>query len=66
MLEELCEARGHAERADMIADHDERTGRAVDLLSALTGLAMAASAGGGCAAGARGLALADDRGARWL
>ncbi len=41
LLEELCERRGHANRADKIADHDERTGRAADLLSVMTGLAMA-------------------------
>jgi CBS domain containing-hemolysin-like protein len=44
-LEELSAARGHPSRADQIAHRDERTERAVEGLSVLTGLALAALLG---------------------
>jgi CBS domain containing-hemolysin-like protein len=44
-LEDLCERRGHARRADEIARFDERTERAVESLATLTGLALAAMLG---------------------
>lgn len=44
-LEELCERRGHAERADAIAADQERTERAAEALSTLTVLVLAALLG---------------------
>ena len=44
-LEEICAARGHSDRADAIAHHDERTERAAEALAVLTGLGLAALLG---------------------
>ncbi|MBX6312501.1 MAG: HlyC/CorC family transporter [Isosphaeraceae bacterium] len=44
-LEELCEDRGHPERADEIAHLDARTERAAEALAVLTGLGLAALLG---------------------
>ena len=44
-LEEVCAARGHAERVEDVAHHDERTERAVEVLAVTTGLALAALLG---------------------
>jgi CBS domain containing-hemolysin-like protein len=44
-LEEICERRGHAERADKIARHDDGTERAAEALGVLTGLGLAALLG---------------------
>ncbi len=44
-LEEVCQRRGHPDRADAIAHLDERTERAAEALAVLTGLALAALLG---------------------
>ncbi len=44
-LEEVCAARGHAERVDDVTHHDERTERAAEVLAVTTGLALAALLG---------------------
>ena len=50
-LEEVCERRGHPDRADEIAHLDERTERAAEALAVLTGLALAALLGATVGAG---------------
>jgi CBS domain containing-hemolysin-like protein len=54
-LEELCEANGRPERADVIAHHDEKAERAAGALSVLTGLALAALLGAAAARAVPGL-----------
>jgi len=44
-LEDVCERRGHPDRADAIAHQDERTERSAEALAVLTGLALAALLG---------------------
>src|SRR5262249_47168530 len=44
-LEDLCAARGHPERADLIARQDEKTERAAEALAVVTGLMLAATLG---------------------
>ena len=44
-LEDVCEARGHAARADDVAHHDERTEHASETLAVVTGLMLAALLG---------------------
>lgn len=44
-LEELCDARGVPERAEVIGHNDERTERAAEVLATLTGLLLAALLG---------------------
>jgi CBS domain containing-hemolysin-like protein len=44
-LEDLAERRGRPERADEVARHDERTERAAEVMSVLTGLLLAAELG---------------------
>lgn len=56
-LEDLCEARGHADRADAVAHLDEATERAAEALAVLTGLALAALLGVVAARAAPGLAV---------
>jgi CBS domain containing-hemolysin-like protein len=44
-LEEVCAERGHPDRADDVAHHDEQTERSAEVLAVLTGLMLAALLG---------------------
>ncbi len=55
LLEEICESRGHPDRADAIAHHDEKVERSAEALAVLTGLALAALLGAAAARAVPGL-----------